>query len=245
MACLGLFLSIACAAPPPPDETTKTRPATLRGTVAYRERVALPADAVVEVWLRDVTPGVLVAQVLLGQATVRTEGKQVPIAFELRFDASQIDPQHDYALKAVIRSAGNELFESAADQPVITKRHPTEVALLLVRAVPDLQGTEWRLENLSGMAVLDGAEATLEFPESGKIAGSGSCNRFFAAVEIAGNAIKLGPLGATQMACADAVMNQETRYLRALADAERYAVEETKLLVYCKGLEKPLRFEEK
>lgn len=43
------------------------------------------------------------------------------------------------------------------------------------------------------------------------------------------------------MACAEAVMNQETKYLKALQDAERFSVEETTLLVYAKGLEKPLQ----
>jgi hypothetical protein len=36
-----------------------------------------------------------------------------------------------------------------------------------------LQGTTWRLEDLGGAGVLDGAEATLEFPAAGKVAGRG------------------------------------------------------------------------
>jgi heat shock protein HslJ len=44
------------------------------------------------------------------------------------------------------------------------------------------------------------------------------------------------------MACAQAVMDQETRYFKALADAERYALEGPALLIYAKGMDKPLRF---
>ena len=44
------------------------------------------------------------------------------------------------------------------------------------------------------------------------------------------------------MACAEAVMNQETRYLKALQDAERFAFQGPCLLIYAKGIEKPLRF---
>jgi heat shock protein HslJ len=44
------------------------------------------------------------------------------------------------------------------------------------------------------------------------------------------------------MACPEAVMNQETKYLQALQSAERFEWKDPYLLIYCKGLEKPLRF---
>jgi heat shock protein HslJ len=106
----------------------------------------------------------------------------------------------------------------------------------------DLTGTEWLLEDLGGAGVMDNIQATLTFPEAGKIAGNGSCNRFFGPAKISGSAIKLGPLGSTRMACPEAVMNQETKYLDALKAAERFERKEPYLLIYCKGLEKPLRF---
>jgi heat shock protein HslJ len=103
-------------------------------------------------------------------------------------------------------------------------------------------GTDWLLEDLSGSGVVDRVQATLSFPEAGKVAGNGSCNRFFGSVEIGGNTLKLSPLGSTRMACPDAVMNQETRYLGALQLAERYEWREPYLLIHCTGLDKPLRF---
>ena len=106
----------------------------------------------------------------------------------------------------------------------------------------DLVGSEWLLEDLGGAGVIDNIQATLSFPEAGKAAGSGSCNRFFGPAEITGSAIKLGPLGSTRMACPEAVMNQEKKYLDALEAAERFEWKEPYLLIYCKGFEKPLRF---
>jgi heat shock protein HslJ len=44
------------------------------------------------------------------------------------------------------------------------------------------------------------------------------------------------------MACPEAVMNQETKYLDALQAAERFEWKAPYLLIYCKGFEKPLRF---
>jgi heat shock protein HslJ len=105
-----------------------------------------------------------------------------------------------------------------------------------------LIGSEWLLEDLAGSVVMDGIQATLTFPEAGKIAGSGSCNRFFGPGEISGNTIKLGPLASTRMACPEPVMNQEMKYLAALQAAARFEWKDPYLLIYCKGFEKPLHF---
>jgi heat shock protein HslJ len=103
-------------------------------------------------------------------------------------------------------------------------------------------GSEWLLADLGGSGVLDNVQATLAFPEAGKVAGNGSCNRFFGTVEINGNNIKLSPLGSSRMACPEAVMNQETKYLKTLQAAERFEWKDPYLLIYCKDFEKPLRF---
>jgi heat shock protein HslJ len=111
------------------------------------------------------------------------------------------------------------------------------------QAVPfSLSGSEWLLEDLGGSGVIDNIQATLTFPETGKLAGNGSCNRFFGPAEIDGNTLKLGPLGSTRMACPEAVMNQETKYMQALQASERFEWKDPYLMIYCKGFEKPLRF---
>ena len=112
-------------------------------------------------------------------------------------------------------------------------------------AALDLIGSEWLLEDLGGSGALDRVQATLAFPARGKVAGKSSCNRFMGPAEIDGNSIKLGPLAGTRMACPEAVMNQETKYLNALGAAERFEWKDPYLLLYCKGFEKPLRFTRK
>jgi len=106
----------------------------------------------------------------------------------------------------------------------------------------NLANSEWLLEDLNGSAVLDNVQATLTFPETGKVTGNGSCNRFFGPAEIHGDAIKLGPLVSSRMACPEAVMNQEAKYLQALQAAERFEWTDPYLLIHCNGLEKALRF---
>ena len=90
--------------------------------------------------------------------------------------------------------------------------------------------------------MLEDREATLEFPEAGKASGRASCNRFFGTVEVSGESIRFGPLAATKMSCGDAADTQERKYLDALQAAERFAVDGPELLIYSKGVEKPLRF---
>lgn len=109
-------------------------------------------------------------------------------------------------------------------------------------AAINLTRTAWVLQDLAGSGVAGTVYASLTFPEARKVAGNGSCNRFFGAAEIRGNVIKLGPLGTTRMACAEAVMNQESKYLKALQAAESFEWQRPYLLLHCKGLEKPLRF---
>ena len=105
-----------------------------------------------------------------------------------------------------------------------------------------LVGSEWRLEDLGGRGVLDRVQATLAFPEAGRVAGNSSCNRFFGSYTLMQDRIALGQLGGTRMACAPAVDEQETRYLDALQKAQRLEVRGTTMLMHVQGLERPLRF---
>ncbi len=104
----------------------------LRGSVAYRERVALPADAIVEVRLSDVSLQDVAAPVV-AETTIATAGRQVPIPFELRYDARSIRPDRTYAVRAAIRSAGRMIFTTDTAYHVITRGNPTQVDLRLVR----------------------------------------------------------------------------------------------------------------
>lgn len=107
----------------------------------------------------------------------------------------------------------------------------------------NLVGTEWRLDDLGGAGVIDNSQATLTFLEGGRVAGNGSCNRFTGAATITGQTVKMGPMASTRMACpSEAVSNQELKYLKALEGAMHYEWKEPYLLIYCDGLEKPLRF---
>ena len=114
------------------------------------------------------------------------------------------------------------------------------VAILLAATM--LKGTTWRLVDLSSAAALTDVAATLSFPEEGRIAGAGSCNRFFGSVKLTGDAMEIGGVGSTKMACPEPIMGQERKYLEALQAAQRYTIEGTTLSIWVKGSDKPLRF---
>ena len=106
-----------------------------------------------------------------------------------------------------------------------------------------LPGTAWDLKDLAGTPVLPNSHPTLTFPEPGKTAGNGSCNRFMGSVEISSSTIKFGALASTRMACAPAELGvQEGKYLKALGAASHYALQDSDLLIYSEGYDKPLRF---
>ncbi len=108
-----------------------------------------------------------------------------------------------------------------------------------------LLGSRWRLEDLGGVAVLDRVEATLTFPEPGRLAGKASCNRFVGTVEIDGGLIHIGRLALTRRLCRPPAIKQEARYLKALETAERITLDGPNLLIYATGIAKPLRYARK
>ena len=94
-------LVAGCASRHNPDakESLADAEPIVRGSVTYRERMALPEDAEIEVWITDVSP-IVQAVPIVAQTTVKADGQQVPIAFELPYERERIDPEHTYAVKS-------------------------------------------------------------------------------------------------------------------------------------------------
>jgi putative lipoprotein len=103
---------------------------TIGGTITYRERVALPPDAVVEVRLSDVSRQDTAAPVM-AETTILPAGAQVPFSFDLRYDPEKIQPEHTYAVRATIRSGGQLRFTTTTAHHVITRGNPKHVDLVL------------------------------------------------------------------------------------------------------------------
>jgi heat shock protein HslJ len=180
------------------------------------------------------------------ESAAHIDGKQVnsvQVSYRNTGKLEKLGNKRVTAVGKLTRRQGVETGE----QPVlevssIKEAKTTTQATNAPKAALNLTGSEWLLEDLGSGAVLAQSHPTLTFPEAGKVSGNGSCNRFFGTAEINGDAIKLGPLASSRMACPEGVINQETKYLEALQAAERFEWKDPYLLIYCKGFEKPLRF---
>ncbi|HWA22905.1 MAG TPA: META domain-containing protein [Caulobacterales bacterium] len=87
-----------------------------------------------------------------------------------------------------------------------------------------LAKTNWVAEDVNKAGVVANSRITLSFSGDDKIAGSGGCNRYFGAYREADKALSVSGVGATKMACAPALMDQEAKYLGVLGAAKTYAL---------------------
>ena len=101
------------------------------GSVSYRERIALPADAIIHVSLLDVSL-MDVAAKLIAEQTI-TPQHQVPIQFALEYDPQAIDERMTYSVRADIRSAGKLVFTTDSSYQVLTRGNSDHVELILVQ----------------------------------------------------------------------------------------------------------------
>lgn len=108
--------------------------ASVTGSVFYRERIALPDDAVVTVTLEDISLADKAAEILATDSFV-TGGKQVPFEFKLDYDANKIVPNHRYNVRAKIAVDGKLRFTTDTITHVITDENKTQAVQLRVIGV--------------------------------------------------------------------------------------------------------------
>lgn len=99
--------------------------ATLTGIVTYRPRVALPAGAVIEVRLLDVSGADPSTSLRAGapadtlaRVEIVTRGEQVPVAFSLPYDPDAIQPRRRYVVHATIAVEGRVAWRTTTQHPV-------------------------------------------------------------------------------------------------------------------------------
>ena len=216
--------------------------ASVTGQVTYRERSALPPDAVVRVRLEAAGEPERPPR-RLSEVEVPAEGKQVPIPFTLSYDAAKILPNKRYQVRAWIRSGDQVLFASRASYPVITRGAPAKVEIVVEPAGSgarrpqrthspgglDLSASTWKVAAIgdtAAVAATGSSAAEISFDRlQNRIAGSTGCNRFFGTYDAGeGSALKLSPSGMTLMACSGDTASQETAFLDALRATASYRI---------------------
>jgi putative lipoprotein len=202
---------------------------TLHGSILYRERIALPPDARVQVQLLDVSradaPSATIAQ-----TSFRPRG-QVPIAYRLRFDEAKLKPRRSYALRATI-SVGGKLWFTSTSRHSVTIGGPDKIDIPVQRVAGPAaerpgQGPvgRWLAEDIRGGGVIDSLQTVLVLGADGGVGGSGGCNTMGGSAKISGDTIRFGQIVSTMMACTPAVMNQERKFFDALNDVRSWRVD--------------------
>ncbi len=105
---------------------------TLSGTATYRERIALPPDAVFEATLEDVSKVDARAEVI-GRVRIEAPGNP-PIRFTITYDPARVDSNHTYSVRGRILRGEQLMFATDNAYPVLTRGHGSEVSLMMRKA---------------------------------------------------------------------------------------------------------------
>src|SRR5258705_1215813 len=89
---------------------------TLEGTAAYRERIALPPDAIFEAVLQDISRADAPAEVL-GRVKIDPAG-QPPFCFQIAYDDAAVQSGRRYVVRATVLHQGRLLFTTDRSYPV-------------------------------------------------------------------------------------------------------------------------------
>lgn len=109
--------------------------ASVRGTVTYKERIALTPGARLEVELRDTSLQDTAAP-LIARQVIEDPG-QVPIAFEVEYNRDDIDERNTYSIQvSIIEEDGRLAFVNDTATDVITRGNPNRVDMQLVLMQP-------------------------------------------------------------------------------------------------------------
>ncbi|MGM0742470.1 MAG: META domain-containing protein [Pseudomonadota bacterium] len=100
-----------------------------------------------------------------------------------------------------------------------------------------LIGGEWHIEHMGGAGIVDSSAPAIGFDAGGRVAGTSGCNRFVGGYELTGEGLSFSQMGATLMACPEALMTQERRLLDALEQVRRFDFDETGALLLTGGPE--------
>lgn len=212
--------------------------ASFAGSVTYRPRIALPPDAVVRVTLEDVSKADAPSTVI-GETSVVTEGKQVPIPFTVAYSPAKLQPNGRYNVRATIRVGDQLAFTTTTATPFDPSKTPIEIVVQPASAsvpppgpatvnITPLEGTYWKLTEVAGQpaVAVDGfREAHLIFNAKDKrVSGMGGVNGIGGTYEFSGSSLRIDRGFSTLMAGPEPLMRQEQHLRDALQKTDSFRV---------------------
>lgn len=203
--------------------------ATLEVTISYRERIALPPDAVLDVQLLDLSRADTASGRIAFQRFAMTA---IPMTVELTYDPQIIDDQARYAVVAGIWSGEGQMFRTTRQYRVLDGPETATVDILLSMVAHDssiaspplsITGFRWSVTEIGAEPWANDDPATLVIDDEMNFSIFGGCNRLTGQLVLSDGEIAFPEnFAGTLMACPDQVEARERRFLAALRDVSRY-----------------------
>jgi len=210
---------------------------TVEGTATYRERIALPPNAVFEAVVQDVSRADAPA-IEIARTTVR-QPPQVPIPFRITVNPSDINSKRNYSVRGRILVDGKLWFVSDMVYPVLMDGASSKVDMLLKRVssstpvsdTSSLGNRYWRITQLAGNPVAP-PEASRREPQlilrdvDGKRTYSATvgCNAMSGSYSVKGGAITFESGISTLMACQPPLDKMELELRTAINGTRQWRI---------------------
>jgi len=104
-----------------------------------------------------------------------------------------------------------------------------------------LANTTWWVQTIEGEAIAPAAGSRVTIDENGYLVASAGCAKFTGKAALNGNRLAVTKIGVAEEACADSAPLQEAQLIDTLERVDRWAVQESYLLLYSEGSTIPTR----
>ena len=103
------------------------------------------------------------------------------------------------------------------------------------------QDHSYIVEWIGERPLMDYAHLTVTLGADGRAYGNGGCNHWFAPHSLDGDKLSFGKIGSTRKLCAEALMEQEKRFFKALETVQRWDISPIEQTRFWPAEGKPLR----
>src|SRR5688500_5207934 len=219
----------------------------ITGAVTYRERIALPPNAVVTVRLEDIGAADRATE-LVSELRFVTGTQQVPFSFRLPYVDSAIQRGRRYQVRASIHSESQLMFASSAAYNVISNG-VRKANIAVQRVAPSanlILGITWKLTELNGKPALPGRSGnpSITFDKNGtKFSSHTGVNSLSGSCKLTGASINITPGIQTMIGASPELMQQEKDFSAALKATTSYRLVNGKLELL-RGSEIVARFDQ-
>jgi heat shock protein HslJ len=107
---------------------------------------------------------------------------------------------------------------------------------------PQLQTEHsYKVEWIGERPLIDRSHLTITFGDDGRAYGNAGCNHWFAGYQLDGDKLSFSAAGSTRKMCAEALMEQEARFLDSLGQVQRWDFNDIGQLQLWPTAGKPIR----